>query len=147
MSRRPGALSRAKGVAAERELAGELLEWLGVRLVRNLDQSRAGGHDLVVAPDQPGPAAAVMRRYALEVKRRARVTRADLLAWWSQAEAQAQAAALVPVLAYRADRSPWRIIVPLAEVRPGLTLAPGLDYTADLSVPAFCSLIREAPED
>jgi Holliday junction resolvase len=138
-------MQREKGAGAERELAGAIFDELGVRLVRNLEQSRRGGYDLTLAPHQSGPAAETLARFALEVKRHAQATRANLTAWWTQAETQAQAAGLVPALAYRADRAPWRFVLPLAELRPDLTRAPGLDFTAELSLPAFCALVREGP--
>jgi Holliday junction resolvase len=136
-------MQRDKGATAERELAGAIFGELGVRLVRNLDQSRRGGYDLTLAPGETGPAALALARYAVEVKRHARTTPALLRSWWSQAEAQAEAAGLVPALAYRPDRGAWRFVLPLCEVRPDLTRAPGIDFTADLPLAAFCSLVRE----
>jgi Holliday junction resolvase len=64
--------SRAKGASAERELARVIHEHLGVRMVRNLEQYRQGGHDLVPHPDETGPVAAALARYAIEAKRYAR---------------------------------------------------------------------------
>lgn len=136
-------MQRTKGAGGELELAGALFDELGVRLVRNLAQSRAGGHDLTLAPGECGPVAAALARFAFEVKRHARATPAELRAWWIQAETQAEAAGLVPALAYRADRHPWRVVLPLAELRPDLTRAPGWDFTAALPLPAFCALVRE----
>ena len=136
-------MQRTKGAAAERELAGLLRDELGVRLVRNLEQSRRGGHDLIVADDETGPVAVALARYAIEVKRHAKAPPGLLATWWRQAEEQAMRAGLVPALAYRADRLPWRFILPLTELHPDLTRAPGIDYTADLSLPAFCAVVRE----
>jgi hypothetical protein len=137
-------MQREKGAGAERELAGAIFEELGVRLVRNLEQSRAGGHDLTLAPEQSGPVADALSRYALEVKRHAKATPALLAGWWAQAQAQAEAAGLVPALAYRPDRMPWRVVLPLAELRVELTRAAGIEFTAELSLPAFCAIVREA---
>ena len=136
-------MQREKGANAERELIGAIYDELGVRLMRNLEQSRAGGHDLTLAPGETGPVAEALGRFAVEVKRHARADRSALRAWWAQAETQAETAGLVPVLAYRVDRAPWRIILPLVELREGLTRAPGLDFTAELSLLAFCALVRE----
>lgn len=138
-----GRMQRDKGASAERELAGAIFGELGVRLVRNLDQSRRGGYDLTLAPDEAGPVAAVLARFALEVKRHAQATPANVRVWWGQAEAQADAAGLVPVLAYRADRGAWRFVLPLYEVRPDLTQAAGVEFTAELSLTGFCALVRE----
>lgn len=136
-------MQRSKGAGGERELCGLIRDELGVRLVRNLEQSRQGGHDLIVADDETGPAALALARYALEVKRHAQATPGTIAAWWGQAETQAARVGLVPALAYRADRMPWRFVLPLAELRPDLTRAPGIEFTADLSLPAFCAVVRE----
>jgi hypothetical protein len=135
--------SRAKGAGAERELSAALFDELGVKLVRNLEQTRAGGHDLTLAPGETGPVAAQLARYAFEVKRHAKAPAALVRAWWRQAEAQASAAGLVPVLAYRPDRGAWRFVLPLVELHPGLTRAPGVEFTAELSLVGFAALIRE----
>ena len=42
--------SRQKGAGAEREFAGLVHDWSGVSLIRNLKQTRSGGHDLIVHP-------------------------------------------------------------------------------------------------
>ena len=137
------AMQRTKGAAAERELSGLIFAELGVKLARNLDQSRRGGHDLIVT-DATGPVAACLARYAVEVKRHATAPPGSVTAWWGQTAQQAARAGLVPCLAYRADRRDWRFVLPLVELRPDLTRAPGIDFTADLSLPAFCAIIRES---
>ena len=136
--------SRAKGAGAERELARAIHDELGVLLVRNLEQSRRGGHDLVPHPDATGPVAATLAGFAFEVKRHARATPALLRGWWAQACHQADQAGLTPALAYRQDRAGWQIVLPLAALRPDLPAAVGLDYTVQLPLPAFCAVVREA---
>jgi Holliday junction resolvase len=136
--------SRAKGAGAERELARVLHEKLGIRLVRNLEQSRRGGHDLIVDPTQNGPVATQLDRYAYEVKRHSRATPALLKTWWKQCCDQAERAGKLPALSYREDRQDWRLRLPLYALRPDLPEADGLEWTADLSLPAFCLLIRES---
>lgn len=86
--------SRAKGQRGERELCALLSDRLGIDLARNLDQCRSGGADI----ELPG--------YAIEVKRGERF----LSKWIDQAIAQA-GADRVPVLAWRSNRKPWRIMV------------------------------------
>lgn len=91
---------RAKGSAAERELADLLTRWaaeIGITLdlKRNLEQVRGGGHDLV------GLEAYGM---AVEVKR---VEQLSLGSWWQQACRQADAIQCRPVLAWRQNRKPW----------------------------------------
>ncbi|WP_156925473.1 putative PDDEXK endonuclease [Thioalkalivibrio paradoxus] len=125
-------MSRTKGAAGERELRRLLEAELGPGISRNLSQTRDGGHDLTGV----GP-------FAIEVKRYKRATASMLAAWWTQAEAQAESAGLRPALAWREDRAPWRVLVRLADVRPGLGPWPGIEWTAAVTLPAFAALVRE----
>lgn len=133
-----GARSRRKGAAAERELARLLFEELGVEVRRNLEQCRAGGFDLEADESDT----ILLARYAIEVKRHRQATPALLRAWWGQASHQAEQARRTPALAYRGDRAPWHVVVPLTAISPDLPTG-GLDYTATLSLPGFCALVRE----
>lgn len=138
------AKSRTKGSSGERELAALLFDELGVRLHRRLEQYQRGGCDLAVHPEEAGPVADRLRRLAIEVKRHREASQGLVDRWWQQAVTQAEASGKVPALAYRADRCPWRLVVPLAELHPDL---PALDgstaYTAELSVLGFAALVRE----
>ena len=141
-----GATSRRKGAGAERELAHALHALLGVRLIRNLEQSRHGGHDLIPAPEEAtGPVAETLARLAVEVKRYATTPPGSLATWWGQACRQAEAAGLLPCLAYRPDRQPWRVRLPLACVRPDLFPVVWADdaLAVDMGLPAFAALVRE----
>ena len=135
--------SRAKGAAAEREFAALLLDLLGVKLARNLEQSRSGGHDLEAVGDDP--AALALRRFAIECKRYAAIPPAMLAKFWEQAESQARRASRVPALAFRADRQEWRVVVPLSALNGEVygEAWGGIEWTAVLSVPAFCALVRD----
>ena len=138
-------MQRTKGASGEREFARLIDEHLGVRLARNLEQSRQGGHDLTLAdPEDANPVARELARYAVEVKRHARATPALLRGWWSQAVEQARRVGLLPCLAYRPDRQDWRIVLPLAALYPTLGVWDDIELTADLSMPAFAALVREA---
>jgi hypothetical protein len=138
------ASQRTKGSAGERDLCHAIEADLGVRLVRNLEQSRTGGHDLIVHPDAHGPAADALRRLAIEVKRSARAQPADLSRFWSQAVQQADRARLAPCLAYREDRQGWRVRLPLSAFWPAsFPLWSSVDMTVDVSLSAFAALIRE----
>ncbi|MBK1699757.1 hypothetical protein [Thiococcus pfennigii] len=138
------ATSRTKGATAEREVAALLLEELGIRLTRRLEQYQRGGCDLTVHPDENGPVADRLRRLAIEVKRHREASPGLVDRWWQQAVAQAETVLKAPVLAYRADRCPWRFIVPLAELNPDLPALDGsTSYTAELSLPGFAALVRE----
>ena len=116
---------RRNGADAERELAARIAALTGVRLVRRLDQVRAGGHDLEPDVGDTSDAAAALRRLALEVKRRRAITDADVARWWTEeAVPQARAAGLLPALATRADRAPWRLVLPLALFSEALPEVP-----------------------
>jgi hypothetical protein len=134
--------SREKGAAAEREFARLIFDHLGVELRRNLEQSRSGGHDLL--PVGEGPVSLALDAYAIEVKRYREITPAMLAGFWRQADEQAARADRFPALAYRADRQEWRVLLPLRCLN-GDVFGPwdGIDWTAAVSVPAFCALIRE----
>jgi Holliday junction resolvase len=137
--------SRAKGAGAERELAGLIFDQLGVRLIRNLEQARGGGHDLVLHPDEAGPAAEALDRFAIECKRYQRITQASLVNFWQQATEQAAQVGRIPALAYRENRQPWKVMIPLAAMQPALCANPGIDWTGTLSIPGFCHVVRDGP--
>jgi hypothetical protein len=135
--------SRTKGASAEREFSNEIYQWSGIRLIRNLEQTRSGGVDLVVHPDETGEVADAFRILAIECKRYRAVTPGLIKTWWQQARDQAKPNLLHPVLAYRADRQDWQVIAPLYLVNPGLTRNLNLDCTVTMAVSAFCSIVRE----
>lgn len=135
--------SRQKGAGAEREFAGLVRDWTGVRLIRNLEQTRSGGHDLIVHGDESGTVADAFRTLAIECKRYQTATDGMIQKWWAQASIQADQIGLIPILAYRANRSPWRIVVPIRLLSPALTQSNQIDYTATLNIEGFCCVIRE----
>ena len=139
-----GAPSRRKGASGEREFARALDELLGVRLARNLEQSRRGGHDLIAPESAAGPVAEALAGLAIEIKRYAATPPGSLAQWWAQAARQAEAVGLWPVLAYRGDRQAWRVRLPLACLWPAtFALWDDPDLTADLHLSAFACLVRE----
>jgi len=138
------AMQRRKGANAEREFAQLIDDWIGVRLRRRLGQYQSGGCDLEMCFDQSGPVALRLSHCAIEVKRMASVTTALLESHWRQAVRQADEAGKVPVLAYRADRQPWRVVVPLELIDIDLPRGDdSMDYTATMSIAGFCAVIRE----
>lgn len=122
------ASQRRKGATAERELARLLSPLLGEEITRNLAQSRDGGADLLGV----GP-------FALEVKRQERLT---LPAWWRQACEQAERAGLIPALAYRQSRQPWRFVVPLAAI---MGAQIGKQAVATLDLDGFVAVTSLTP--
>ena len=141
-------MQRTKGATGERELSREIEAALGVRLVRNLAQSRAGGHDLVVEPDAAGPAADVLRCLAIEVKRLASVEPHDVARCWGQAVEQGDRAGLWPALAYRGDRRAWRIRLPLAALWPdAFPIWTHPSMTVEVDLLGFAALVRESAQN
>ena len=116
--------SRRKGRAGEQELARLLRDELGEKIFRNWQaQAAEGGADL-----------AGLAGFAIEVKRHASATFADLERWWQQACYQARPGK-VPVLAWRCDRQPWRFLIP-GDARRTFALAH------EVSLVAFVKLVR-----
>lgn len=100
--------SRNKGAQVEREFATLALETSGIRLVRNLEQSRSGGHDLTGLPG-----------WAIEVKARAeRPGPVELEQMWQQTVAQAIRANARPMLAVKVNRRGWICYVDAHDLRP-----------------------------
>lgn len=132
---------RTKGKSGELEFAGLIHDWSGVRLVRNLEQPRNGGHDLIVHPDETGHAADAFRQLAIEIKRHSDAKPGHIIRWWQQAVDQAQRSRKEPVLAYRANRRDWRVVLPLCLVNPGMSRSTNFNSTAELSVQAFCAVV------
>lgn len=124
------AMQRNKGAAGERELAKILRDELGVDITRNLVQSREGGADLL------GVAG-----WAIECKRTASPA---LRTWWLQACQQADRAGMKPALIYRLDRCEWKVVVAMQNLFPPFEYHPiGLTWTVEMSLPAWCAVVRE----
>lgn len=119
--------SRAKGAAGEREFLKAVHERTGIKGSRNLEQTRSGGHDVNGLPG-----------WAPEVKRREVL---DVAGWWQQALDQAKIANKKPVLAYRQNRKPWRVVILLSEISPAFA---GSDATCTISIDTYCSILKEA---
>jgi hypothetical protein len=126
-----GKLSREKGSRGERELAALLCAHLGDSTIqRNLSQCRDGGEDL--------GGSLTLGAFAIEVKR---CEERCLAVWWAQA--CEQASGRIPVLAYRANRAPWRFVVPLGAIHSGFR-PEDTEVTVTLSLEAFAAVVREA---
>jgi Holliday junction resolvase len=92
-----GKASRDKGARGERELAEILSHELGVVVKRKLGQARDGGDDIQVG------------KFRIEVKRREKLS---IDSWCEQVE-KASEPGDVPVLVYRRNGQPWRVVVGL----------------------------------
>ena len=132
--------SRHKGASGERELFKLLGESLGIKVERNLSQTRDGGYDTLVGD------------FCVECKR------AEVLClpeWWRQTVTQANASGKRPMLIYRPSRHPWRVRVTgadyvalnafngsLSDVATKLATLHALDDIIELDLPAAIRLIR-----
>ena len=133
--------SRAKGANSELEFSNIVYQLSGVRLIRNLEQSRSGGHDLIVHADEVGQVADSFRALAIECKRYGKVTPGLIKVWWQQALEQGESNGLIPILAYRADRCDWQVVAPLHLINATMVRNMGLDSTCSVSVMGFCRVI------
>jgi Holliday junction resolvase len=97
-----GKSQRTKGAAGERELAKILADTLGVTVKRNLSQSRDAGDDITIG------------RLRIEVKRCQTLA---IPAWTRQIEA-ACGLGDVPIIAFRQDGQPWRVVMLLDDWLP-----------------------------
>lgn len=93
--------SRTKGASGEREFCNWLYENFDLpeRPVRNLEQVRSGGVDIICPP------------FAFEVKR---CQTLDFIAWWHQvrqAVKHGPALGLEPVVAFRQNKQDWEFLI------------------------------------
>lgn len=96
------AKSRRKGAVGEREFLSFLEGHLpSICFQRNYDQAAFGGSDLIGLPN-----------ISLEIKRY-KVGNVHRREWWQQSCDNAEKESLIPMLAYRFDRSDWQTVVPL----------------------------------
>lgn len=134
--RKTGAMQRRKGNEGETEFCRALGEHLGETLARQLGAARDGGPDVLLGD-----------RWAVEVKRGEALR---LATWWQQACEQADKARRWPALAYRQNRQPWTVLVPLDIVMFGEAVwawtvtDAHLDWAAAVSLAGFAAVVREA---
>ena len=121
-------MQREKGSRGERELFALLTEQLGVTVTRNLSQTRGGGADSLN-----------VEGWAIECKR---CEALSIASWWAQATRQAEATGRKPALFYRQSRRPWRAVLDLSHVAPGVFTAPG--SLCELALSDACTVIRES---
>lgn len=88
---------RAKGAAGERELCAILADQLGIVVKRNLGQARDGEDDITIPP------------FRIEVKRQETL---KIEPWCQQVETAAKEGE-IPVVAFRRNGKPWRVILKL----------------------------------
>ena len=97
-------------------------------MTRNLSQTRGGGADSLN-----------VEGWAIECKRCESLA---ITSWWAQAQRQAEQTGRKPALFYRQSRRPWRAVLDLSHVAPGVFTAPG--SLCEISLDAACLAIRES---
>lgn len=128
-----GAMSRAKGATAEREVAAIIRDISGFEVRRRVRQ-HDGDSDLVGVPG-----------WSIEVKRHKVAKRHDVAAWWAQTVRQASGFAHIPVLLYRADYDVWRAVFPMAVrwVEQRAEYWESYDYTSESSIRGWLAAANE----
>ncbi len=97
--------ARNKGTRGERNVAGEYLVHMGIRLKRDLEQTRfADRGDLIPDGDFDWP-------FCIEVKTYGGLNVTHQPSWWQQVSKAADAQKLMPVLWYKYDRRDWRVVM------------------------------------
>ena len=129
--------SRAKGADGEREVLRILEDQLGLKLVRNAQQTARGGRDICEDVDRmQGPI-----KFSIEVKRQETLC---LPAWWAQTVEQARAVHRIPVLFFRGNRQPWRVALCPSDVNES-AWPKGRDYAPIvMSLEVGLQFLREA---
>lgn len=122
------ASQRNKGAAGERELFKLLGDELGIVVVRNYAARWEGGCDSLTVPG-----------WAIECKRQEAVS---IASWWTQTERQAKQTGRKPALFYRQSRKPWRAVLDLHHIAPGVFPTPG--SLCELALSDACIVIRES---
>ena len=137
--------SRNKGARGERLFSNAMFELTGIESQRNLEQSRNGGHDLVGLP------------FAVEVKHYSTLTRSQIVGFWQQALVQSQECGLPPALAYKENRKPWKVRIPIALLYQGAWESQceecgefhppdwmdSFEYSIELELEGFAYICRE----
>lgn len=115
--------SRVKGQNGERELCTLLGSIINRDdLVRNLEQVREGGGDILGIPG-----------LCIECKRQETIT---MDTWWRQVCVAADRVGCIPVLAWRQNRKPWQFAL------PGYLLVPGAPGRIEMSQATFATWLK-----
>ena len=125
--------SRNKGLRFELSIASLIDMDLGIKLHRNLEQSRTADHGDLISSDPSWPFCIECKRYASGYLPKDE--------WWQQVCTASEAVRKIPILVYKFDRLPIRVRVPIGFVQ--LEKTYDKRYVADLDFPTFCYLVRE----
>lgn len=122
-----GRSNRLKGQRGERQLAAELSDLLGITLKRRV-RNHANESDIEGLPG-----------FSVEVKNCAELRLAE---WWKQTISQTNPRNECPVLFYKIPRKGFRAVLPMVCLVDG-HLNNDLEYTIEMSVPAFATFYRD----
>tara|TARA_A100001515_G_scaffold123331_1_gene107155 strand:+ start:2022 stop:2414 length:393 start_codon:yes stop_codon:yes gene_type:complete len=125
--------SRNKGLRFELQIASLLDDELGIKLHRNLEQTRTADHGDLISSDPGWPFCIECKRYA-----KGYLPKDE---WWEQVCTASDLVRKIPILVYKFDRLPIRVRVPIAFVQ--LEKTYDKRYVADIDLPTFCYLARE----
>ena len=125
--------SRNKGLRFELQIASQLHDELGIKLHRDLEQTRTADHGDLISNDPSWPFCIECKRYA-----KGYLPKDE---WWEQVCTASDLVRKIPILVYKFDRLPIRVRVPIAFVQ--LEKTYDKRYVADLDLPTFCYLVRE----
>ena len=123
--------SRNKGATAEREVAKIIYEELGVSLRRDLEQYRSADHGDLITEDPSWPFCIEVKRYAAGAGMQK--------PWWAQVKTASKTTGRVPVLFYRYNNKPWRVVMELSFIQEGA----GDEDLIEMSPSTFCFIARE----
>jgi Holliday junction resolvase len=125
--------SRNKGLRFELQVSSLLYDELGIKLHRDLEQTRTADHGDLISSDPSWPFCIECKRYAKGYFPKDE--------WWEQVCTASDLVRKIPILVYKFDRLPIRVRVPIAFVQ--LEKTYDKRYVADLDFPTFCYLARE----
>ena len=125
--------SRNKGLRFELQVASLLDDELGIKLHRDLEQTRTADHGDLISSDPSWPFCIECKRYA-----KGYLPKDE---WWQQVCIASDLVRKIPILVYKFDRLPIRVRVPIAFVQ--LEKTYDKRYVTDLDLPTFCYLARE----
>jgi len=129
--------SRNKGLRFELQVAHLIEDELGIKLYRDLEQTRTADHGDLISSDPSWPFVIECKRYA-----KGYLPKDGKDSWWKQVCTASNLVRKIPILVYKFDRLPIRVRVPISFVQL-LKGEHDWRYYTDMDFPTFCYLARE----
>ena len=129
--------SRNKGLRFELQVAHLIDDELGIKLYRDLEQTRTADHGDLISSDPSWPFVIECKRYA-----KGYLPKDGKDSWWKQVCTASNLVRKIPILVYKFDRLPIRVRVPISFVQL-LKGEHDFRYYTDMDFPTFCYLARE----